>query len=214
MIDIFCVLRSGGDYDVDYMERLAAMVKRNLTLPYTFNCMSDIDFDIEGIVRIPLKHNWPGWWSKMELFSFAPKNRIVFFDLDTIIIKNIDALCQIHMPDGFAMIHDVGRPASLASGIMSWDADLRFLYNCTKNITNFIRPDGRLYMEQEFIEKWCNPMLIPTTIQFQFKGIVSYKYNCTPQNLPDEATIVCFHGKPRPREAMETSSWLKNYWIK
>ncbi len=42
------------------------MVQDNLKLHHRFVCLSDVDVPCE---RIFLKHGWPGWWSKVELFS-------------------------------------------------------------------------------------------------------------------------------------------------
>ena len=62
--------------------------------------------------------------------------------------------------------------------------------------------------------------------------VVSYKYDCNPfprnylaaPRLPDEARVVCFHGRPKMPDALEgyTGSfiryskpcdWLKDHWI-
>jgi alpha-N-acetylglucosamine transferase len=42
---------------------------------------------------MPLKHDWPGWWAKMELHrSDLPKGRTLYLDLDSHVISNLDPI--------------------------------------------------------------------------------------------------------------------------
>jgi len=58
MFTVICVLRSGGQYDAEWVRKLRDGVKRNLARPHRFVCLSDVDVPCE---RIPLQHDWPGW---------------------------------------------------------------------------------------------------------------------------------------------------------
>ena len=85
-LTIACVLRSGGDFDAEYVERLRDGVAANLSLPHRFVCLSDIEVPCE---RVALRHGWPGWWSKLELFEQL-KGRVLYFDLDTVIAGSLN----------------------------------------------------------------------------------------------------------------------------
>jgi hypothetical protein len=67
---------------------------------------------------------------------------------------------------------------------------------------------GKLWGDQEFIT------LLRDTQQIQMEyfhpaHVVSYKYHCR-QGLPDDARVVCFHGKPDPHEISD--EWVKRCW--
>lgn len=85
MVDVVaCVLKSGGDFDAEYVERLRDGVKKYLGI--RFVCLSDVDVPCE---RIPLTQNLPGWWSKMELFRPDIEGDIFYLDLDTVIVGDL-----------------------------------------------------------------------------------------------------------------------------
>jgi hypothetical protein len=99
---VACVLRSGDfrgrHYSIEWAMRLKAMVARNLTVPHQFVCLSDIE--TLGIDRIPLQENWPGWWSKIELFgpSLRSARRVFYLDLDVIINGSLDHMVEDPAP--------------------------------------------------------------------------------------------------------------------
>ena len=42
--------------------------------------------------------------------------------------------------------------------------------------------------------------------------IFSYKIHCKGE-LPENAKIVCFHGRPRPKQVEERHKWIEDAWI-
>jgi len=87
MLTVACVLRSGGKFDSEYVRKLRDGVLRFANVPHRFVCLSDVDVPCE---RIPLEHNWPGWWSKIELFRPGViKAPMLYLDLDTIVIGSL-----------------------------------------------------------------------------------------------------------------------------
>ena len=64
------------------------MIARNYKKPHQFHCLSNVKLPI---ATIQLKHNWIGWWSKVELFRPNLFSGPVFYlDLDIIICKNFE----------------------------------------------------------------------------------------------------------------------------
>jgi len=80
----------GRDFTTDDVYRLYATVDKWIDRRYQFYVLTnDMDADVPGI-KIPLNHNWPGWWSKMELHRpDLPQGRTLYLDLDTHVINTL-----------------------------------------------------------------------------------------------------------------------------
>lgn len=193
MITVACVLRSGGIYTAEWVRRLAAGVDRHLAQPHRFVCLSDIELQIPGVIRIPLLRPWPSWWAKLNLFEpdlFT--GRVLYLDLDTVLVGGIDELAGY---DGeFCMLSDFYRPDRPASGIMAWQAGAgadiyaAFARDPAKVI-------GRMHGDQEYI----GALLCGREDRFQLRfpdQVMSYKVHCR-DHVPAGARAVCFHGAPK-----------------
>ena len=105
-------LKYGDKYNADYVNKLYAMVKRNLTIDHEFVCFTENPEGINEEIRIePLPdHPLKGWWYKPMFFNpnLPIKGTILFFDLDVIIFDNIDYLFT-HDPGKFYIIRDFNR---------------------------------------------------------------------------------------------------------
>lgn len=101
---ILSVLRSGGTYGPEHVKKLKYGVENASERNIRFVCLTDFDF-IDFCEVIPLKHNWDGWWSKIELFrpDLGIENAI-YFDLDVIILRNIDELIKLSEELLFCML--------------------------------------------------------------------------------------------------------------
>ena len=126
MVTVACVFW-GDKFSVDYVYNLKSMVERNTTVPHQFVCFSDRE--LEGIKTVKLISGYQGWWNKMQMFNtdFRLGNRVVYLDLDTLIVGNIDWLLEY---DGMFMgIEDLGATNKhqkflkgvMQSAVMSWD---------------------------------------------------------------------------------------------
>lgn len=83
----------GRDFNIRDIERLHQSVAKHIDRPYIFYCLTnDMDTDMSA-EKIPLKHNWPGWWSKMELHrSDLPEGRTLYLDLDSHVIRSLQPI--------------------------------------------------------------------------------------------------------------------------
>lgn len=129
MITVACVLRAGGKvgYDASWVEILQNSVKRNLTIPHRFVCLSDVDVSCE---RISLDTQGSGWWAKIQLFKPGLfSGPILYFDLDTVICGNLDPIVETAIKHNkFLMEYDIGFKLS-SSAIMFWNGDYSKIYN-------------------------------------------------------------------------------------
>lgn len=178
MLTVACVLRSGGEYTPEYVERLKAGVDANLT-GHEFVCLSDMD----APNRIPLETNWPHWWAKLEVFRL--KGKVLYFDLDTVIHGSIQAFADY--PHRFSMLRDFYKPDVLQSGVMAWDGDYSHLYRLpdTRRYTQWPRLGDGAYI-REHVEAEALQDLFPGMFR-------SYKAG-------GEGVVTCYHGRPKPHE--------------
>lgn len=211
-ISVFCVLKSGGDYTIDYVVKLRNMIKRHSTVDYEFVCLTDVDIDESICKSIKLVREYNGWWSKIEIFrpDLVKTGRIVYFDLDTVILKNIDdILTYDYNISALQPWNERNRKNGLcASGMMAWrnDGSFSFLFS------QFDPGKTKKYSrgDQEYIsEILANNGTSPEFFQKIFSGIYSYKRNCR-KGIPKDAQIICFHGRPRPHEMKD--KWMRENW--
>lgn len=204
MTTVACVLRSGGEYDASHVERLALSAAEHLR-PDRFVCFSDVDVPCE---RIPLVHDWPGWWAKLELWRpEVLKGRVFYVDLDTLILGDCT---EVWGYDGrFATLRDFKRSNTYASGLMLWQAGSVGLYEkalsdvrCGPSHVNFLRHDRRM-------DLWWNKHEAPDVLQDIFPGMIgSFKVDKLEKN-PQDYRIVCFHGSPKPADL---TGWVAERW--
>lgn len=192
-LTVACVLRSGGDYSSEYVERLRDGVARHLPLPHRFVCLSDVDVPCE---RIALVTDWPGWWSKLELFRPGLlSGRVLYLDLDTVIQGDLLPLAA--HPHRFTMLSDLMAPARLASGVMAWDGDFRHLFErWSPRLAPRYRVTGR-WGDQGWISEQLG--ISPSRFQSLFPGMFA-SYKASPAAAKAAASVICFHGSPRPHE--------------
>lgn len=200
-----CVYRSGGHYGKDYVEKLKESVDKYSTME--FRCLSD-DPTVPGY--LPLEHDWPGWWSKMELFRPDIEQDILYMDLDTVLcgpISLIESVCGKHsLP---IMLRDFYSPERLASGVMWLPKRYRGLVwkAWTKDPIGVMARCGS-YGDQMLIGEvyaglamqWQS--LLPDTFA-SYKAHVLKKVPPTVDVIevePELVKVVCYHGRPRPRE--------------
>lgn len=206
MLTVMCVYKTGGVYNLQDVYNLKKQVTKYLTIPHHVVCLTD-DFEGVrnlGIQPIKLNHNWPGWWSKMEMFN-PDLNfpRVLYFDLDTVIIDNIDNIGKF---DGKAcFLSDFNRPDYLATGMMAWEV------GTFSKIYELFKPDWEHHIQkykgvgvrrgdQGFIQRIIEKNHYRWQTLFP-NQIISFKKH----NITDETRIVCFHGKPKPRDVPELS---------
>lgn len=113
MATVATVLRSGGDFLPWHVQMMQRQVEKYSPADTEFVCLSDCE--IEGVRTIPLEHNWPGWWAKLELFrpdlnlgpfTYTDLDNVILGPLDDILTAPTEYTCQrggwtalMHVPD-------------------------------------------------------------------------------------------------------------------
>jgi hypothetical protein len=116
VLTVLSVLKSGGEYTADSVERLRRAVSRHLSVPHVFKCLSDVEVSCTAVERIRLEHDWPGWWSKIEIFKpGVVTDQTLYLDLDSVLVGPIDKLTSTH---DFAIMRNVWNPWMPGSAVM------------------------------------------------------------------------------------------------
>ncbi|MGF1553290.1 MAG: hypothetical protein ACFBWO_12465 [Paracoccaceae bacterium] len=125
-ITLLTVLRSGGRYDARWVERLGRGARR-AGLARTV-CLTDTALDVAGVETRPLRHRWPGWWSKIE--AFRPGlvgGAAVLCDLDTVFAGPAPALAA---DDRLTVLEDFFHRGRASSALVRFPEDgLAFVYH-------------------------------------------------------------------------------------
>lgn len=124
MITIKTVLRSGGEYKADHVLRMRDMLDKHVDCPARFVCYSDIE--IPDVTVAPLMHDWPRWWSKVEMFRDVESS--FYIDLDMTINGNITDMVMVDS-DFIALRNMNPRIGGIGSAVMKWRGDFSRIYN-------------------------------------------------------------------------------------
>lgn len=209
------VCLNAGNYcgrGADYVNILADMVRRNMPegVPWRFACLTDDPTGLdENISVIPLPTDLKSWWGKLYLFKrglFEDGTRMVFFDLDTLIVDSLERI--LDYKGDMAILRDFYQPDRGAPGVILWKAGVH----------------SRIWDEWEALGRPENPMgdlwWIESLDQGEFtrsldrlqdlypEMFVSYK--ASRGYVPKECAVVCFHGLPRPHQI--ESGWVPGVW--
>ncbi len=226
MITVACVLRTGGIYDRSWVERLHRAVEQHLSEPHFFLCLTDDRKTARewtaGIHWRILRHGWPGWWSKFEVYTLREfYGRVLYLDLDVAIVGSLDALLDAETtpfdgrsfePEGtFVACRDFYRPDQFNTSVLLIE-DRRDIYE------TFLGQADSIMSVWRGDQEWLS-VIVPEARLWNTE-VVSYRKHCRarlhmtgqpPASLPAPAgaSVVCFHGLPKMPDA---EGWPREYW--
>jgi hypothetical protein len=196
----------GELYGPEYVRHLRDSVARNLTVPYTFYCITDRLEAPEGMVHIPCE-NQTGWWQKVNLFKPGLfKGRVLYLDLDVVIINTLDPL--VSSEGDFVIIENFGPnkgQSAFNSSAMLWTPNEKTerIYTCfTDEVMQILHGD----------QCWIWRVLGNDVLAFEKPLVESYKYSALPQwrRFTANTSVMVFHGSPKPHQVSEkliVSNW-------
>lgn len=216
---VICVLKSGGDFKPEHVLKLATNINEYIAELWSFWVMTDLvdDVFLNTIADkvIPLKHDWEGWWSKIELFNPELWNgngsKVLYMDLDTVVVGRLEPL--FWAMNQFTMLHGFQYPHKWASGLMGWvgapPSAPYFKFSRRGRVhSNKIMERNKSGGDQAFIKASLireEPVFWQDLLPDQ---ILSYKVDVRRDKKDlNGARVICFHGNPRPWEIRE--EWIK-----
>lgn len=218
MIGIVSVKVNGpkrNPYTSEWVNKLANMVDKNMSLPHEHICLTDYPKGIDKRIKIiPIKmKNWynnRGWWAKTECFN--PKiqellcERNLLLDLDSLITGNLDEMVNL---EGDFLCAESTAPnfkpkgviTKYGSSIVIWDRGSRpqIYTELTKDIPYRLRGDQDWMAEILGEEK-----IIPKKYYQRLGG-------CK-KDGPDKKTKVVFCVKPKNDVAAREFKWVEEIW--
>ena len=204
-----------GNYEkcgAEYVNKLAAMVRRNITVPYRFACVTDdasgLDDGIEVIQPPTNIRNIKGWFTKLYLFApgtFPKGERIVYLDLDTLILTNIDDFASYGGPfAGLGQFREKVGGGPFGSGLMLWEAG-----SVDHIWTEWVRLAHPLGDGTD--DSWIAAQVPQASrIQRVLPGVVSYKFHKCRDGPPKGARVVCFQRRPKCHDC--GAKWVSEVW--
>lgn len=232
-IDCACVIH-GDAYSWTYVERLYNMLSRHITPGIRLHVYTEADRPVPAPMIKHALTDWSisgprrAWWYKMQLFN--PEHHagpLLYFDLDTVIVRNIDWIWQQPLRYFWAVrdFKYLWRPQDyrVNSSIMWWDTQ-RF-----ESVWRaFQREDLRKIMsrnhgDQDYIS---NAVAESDRRLFDVERVVSWRWQCkdggynfsrkcykTPgvgTRLNHRNSVIVFHGQPKPADLQD--SIISAHW--
>lgn len=232
-IDCACVIH-GSFYSWNYVDKLYNMLQRNLTPRVRLHVYTEKDRSVPAHMIKHELEDWGisgsrrSWWYKLQMFDPTyHAGPLLYFDLDTVIVKNIDWIWQLP-PSYFWTVRDFkflwrSSNYSINSSIMWWDtqkfahvwhtfksADVQQTikrYRGDQDFLNeFVSDATRRYLDCEKVQSW----------RWQCKdggydfGTRTYKKPNAGTLLEPNTAVLVFHGKPKPNEI--TDQLVLDHW--
>ncbi len=210
----------GTKYGAEYINRLYAMVARNITPPFTFTAFTDtrdgvhpevicedlpeVDYDMPvGVV---------GKWPKSRLWGRqlgALQGPVLFIDLDVVIIGSLDLFFEVGGADDVVMARNPSTPFER----LGQTSLFRFPVGKLEPIQRAFRENPQQTAEKYRFEQRYVTRNAPGGVRFFPRwSVQQYSYDCvpvfplnlfrTPRPSP-RARVVIFAGSSDPRFAIE-----------
>lgn len=210
----------GTKYGAPYVNRLYGMVARNITPPFTFTCFTDNEVGIRPEVDcqplpeldVQMPTGTFGIWPKARLWGErlgGLSGPVLYFDLDLVIVGNLDGFFTHGDPDDVILARNVAVPLER----LGQTSLFRFPVGKLAPLQAAFRADpqgiaDRYQFEQRYVTRNA-----PGGIGFWPKPWVrNFKQHCHrsfPLNffvepkLPKNARVVIFPGIVSPQDAAE-----------
>ena len=229
IINIICI-KWGDAYNEEYVNKLYNMIKRNTTFDINFYCFTDNSKDLNKNILIkplPVLNTEKEYQKKYSYRKEAAlcddnlgglKNqRVFFFDLDMVVISNLDELFRHPKDKKFYIINDwnhkknnVGQASCYSWVVGTLGYIKTYFEKNPKEITDKFFTASQEYLSSKIMEKYGNLNFWPEN------WFCSFRFHCMnkfgplrhffvpkiPKNR-NGLKVIVFHGNPNPREAIK-----------
>jgi hypothetical protein len=207
MVQVGNYLGRGAEYTAKLFDGVRRYMPKGVE--YEAACFTDGSSPLPGgVIAKGVPAGVEGWWAKVAMFrpgAFRQGDRVLFFDLDTIICGDLTDIAAYN--GRFAALHDFFHPQHLGSACMAWEA------GTVDHIWSAWDAGGRPQFDQRGDQFWIETVTQdPDHWQDVLPGqFVSYKVDCWLQGkIPAGTRVIGFHGHPRPHECRAT--FIEDLW--
>lgn len=215
---IVVVLRSGGDFAFRDVELIARHIngKWKSTIAPRIICLWDQasqKYDLGNMEIVPLSNDYPKWWSRMMLYSpeMEQYRPFLYIDLDTVVIKSLENIFElVKDPSMFIPLEDFYQKGQMATGLAWIPAN-------SKKIRDIWKAWEKAGVGASRMDFFLRKVVKPDAFWQDFTSTI-YDFKPRPsgvlKELPADANLVCFHGKPRIHDAAGNSmglDWVRRY---
>ena len=225
MLTVVC-LKWGTAFPAVHVNVLYAAVKRNLSIPFRFVCLTDHAEGIaEGIDTMPIPDmeltpdKWSyGWWAKLSIFKrglFPDADVVMYFDLDVIVQAALDPFVEMVRAGHGLYILREWNPAlwSLLPVAVRPDRGVQGAFMAFKPEENhyifdtFMADKGKAYAaahdDQSYLTRTVSKRSYwphDWCVSFKRSSVWYYPFNLVFRTVPRprHAKVIIFHGQPRP----------------
>lgn len=222
-------------YDIEYVNRLYRALCRNLTPRVIFHVFTESNRAIPPEYKKHTLEEWPGirgprksWWYKLQIFDTKHhKGQLLYFDLDTVIVNNIDWIWKLDT-DYFWAVKDFkylfrknNKGQTINSSVMWFNT--KYYTHIIKDFSIDIIKRPRYHGDQDYIH---SKIPLNKLRYFDISNVKSYKweikeggfdFSTRKYNAPgttcwpdDKTSILVFHGSPNPHE--ENHPMMDTFW--
>lgn len=196
--------------------------------PLRFVCLTDDPIGLtKGIEArkifdiglAPEEWSRPGVWPKLSLFSsdLITLGRVLFLDLDMMVVGDLSPFFEPTQGAYFQNMGDSWRPSPKSNGRETGTCIFSYDPGAEQKVLEVFLADKTAAMarwrnEQDFVGAHVSEAHYwPEGLVVSFKRHLCHRNGAgllaKPKRPPKTASIVAFHGTPRPRETMEKLIW-------
>ncbi|MDR2778191.1 MAG: hypothetical protein LBB13_01670 [Rickettsiales bacterium] len=227
--NVLCIKWGNSDYySAGHVNNLFRSVRENTKYEVNFYCFTDNAEGLDGgiaVKALPMVRNLDRvgcniYQKEVGLCSDdlagLEGQRVLYFDLDTVVVDNIDSFFELPKNDEFYIIEDwshrnglVGQ-ASCYSWVVGTVGHVKsYFEEFYGEVYRTFGTASQEYLSSKIMEKYGKLNFWPRL------WCRSFKFHCLPNPLiplarrlkvaqiPANSKIICFHGRPKPDDALK-----------
>jgi len=228
-VNVICI-KWGNAYNYEYVNKLENMIKRNTSYKVKFYCFTDDSegFNKDIIVKpLPILDTIEEYKTKYAYRKEAALcddnlgelngQRVFFFDLDIVMISNLDEFFDYPKDNKFYIINDwntkgdtVGQASCYSWTVGTLGFIKEYFEKNPKEVVDEFFTASQEYLSSKVIEKYRKLNFWPDD------WFCSFRFHCMPKfgllrhfvipEIPRDRKnlkFIVFHGTPNPREAIK-----------